>query len=261
MAFYSDFADYYEAVFPFEEDVHAFLAARVPEQGRRILDVGCGSGHYCGRFAKAGHRVVGIDLDPKMIAVARRSYEGPDFLAMGMLQVAALPPGFDLVFCIGNVASHLPGRRFREFLGSVHRVLRPGGAWVFQVVNWDYVLPRESFVFPDTRVDVPSGTRDAASAGDGRGGDEGPASGSAELVFSRRYEQISDGRIRFLTRLTADGATVFDGDVWLHPMPTEEYLVAHEELGFELEGHFANFRGGTFDPEQWSSSVFVFRGR
>jgi len=252
VAFYSDFAEHYESVFPFEEHVYAFLESLLPAGARRILDVGCGTGHYCGRFAADGLTAVGIDLDPEMIDVARRNYPDSEFRAMDMLDVGELPGRFDLVFCIGNVAAHVRQECLPRFLGDVGDLLAPPGAWALQIVNWDYVLEQESFAFPDTRVE-PGVVEPAA--------DESAAGGRAasEVVFSRRYEEISEGRLRFLTRLTDDGRTVFEGDVWLYPVRSAEYMRLHEDAGFSLVGQFANFERREFDPGRHSSNVFAFR--
>lgn len=40
-------------------------------EGKRVLDVGCGSGRYCLAYAARGARVVGVDLAERMIALAR----------------------------------------------------------------------------------------------------------------------------------------------------------------------------------------------
>jgi 2-polyprenyl-3-methyl-5-hydroxy-6-metoxy-1,4-benzoquinol methylase len=42
-----------------------------PLAGKRILDVGCGSGRFCVAYAEAGAQVVGIDFAAKMIDLAR----------------------------------------------------------------------------------------------------------------------------------------------------------------------------------------------
>ena len=61
MSFYSQFAEYYEQVFPFRDEVYLFLKSRLGQNSGKILDVGCGSGHYCGRFSSEGFSAVGID--------------------------------------------------------------------------------------------------------------------------------------------------------------------------------------------------------
>ena len=134
-------------MFPYRDEVYAFLKSYIPAGPSRILDAGCGTGHYCGRLAADGFQVVGVDLDPHMIEVARRTYPGPTFHCADILDVGTLPPPFDLVFCIGNVAPHLTQDEFTRFVAEVWKILRPGGLWTFQIVNWDYVLTHGSYPF------------------------------------------------------------------------------------------------------------------
>jgi SAM-dependent methyltransferase len=236
MSFYSQFAEYYEAVFPFREEIAGFLRSHLLPGPRRILDAGCGTGHYCGRLAADGHEVVGVDLDPQMIEVARRQYPAVTFRCLNVLEIGDLTPPFDLIFCIGNVAPHLTQDEFARFLDLVVRLLRPGGHWLFQVVNWDAILDRDSHTF---RVRTLGG-------------------GSA--TFHRRYAQISEERVRFLTRLVAEERPLFEGDVWLYPIRSETVRRLHRERGLDPVGHFADFQRTPFDPTSVDSgSVFVFR--
>lgn len=236
MSFYSDFAEHYDTIFPFEEEVHGFLKRRASPPGR-ALDIGCGTGDYCGRLARDGFDATGIDLDPWMIEAARRRHPAPTFRVMGMEEVGRLQGPFDLAFCIGNVASHLKQGLLQQFVRDVRTLLSPGGLWVVQTVNWDYALGRESLRFPDV------------TAGDGG------------LLFEREYPEISDERVVFATRLSSDGRTVFEGETTLHPVRSARYREIHEDAGFELAGHFGNFSEAPFDADTWSSSVFAYRAR
>ncbi|HVD26327.1 MAG TPA: methyltransferase domain-containing protein [Gaiellaceae bacterium] len=57
----------------------SFLAA-VPTPGRMTIDVGCGEGRVTRDLRALGHRVVGIDAAPSMVAAAREADPGGEYL-------------------------------------------------------------------------------------------------------------------------------------------------------------------------------------
>ncbi|MFT3715784.1 MAG: class I SAM-dependent methyltransferase [Gordonia sp. (in: high G+C Gram-positive bacteria)] len=83
-----------------------FIDAMVPRRAR-ILDAGCGPGRVGAYLYGVGHQVVGVDVDPKLIAAARQDHPGPtwlvDDLAVLDLAAAGEDAPFDAIVCAGNV--------------------------------------------------------------------------------------------------------------------------------------------------------------
>jgi SAM-dependent methyltransferase len=82
----------------------------------RVLDAGCGPGRVGAFLAEAGHDVVGVDVDPVLIAAAEEDHPGPRWLVGDLaeldLPARGIPAGFDGIVCAGNVMTFLaPGTR------------------------------------------------------------------------------------------------------------------------------------------------------
>ncbi|MFT3898628.1 MAG: class I SAM-dependent methyltransferase [Gordonia sp. (in: high G+C Gram-positive bacteria)] len=89
------------------------IDAMVP-RGARILDAGCGPGRLGGHLHDVGHAVVGVDVDPKLIAAAEEDHPGPTWLVGDLseldLSARGLAEPFDVIVCAGNVMVFLaPG--------------------------------------------------------------------------------------------------------------------------------------------------------
>lgn len=89
----------------------ARLIDAMAARGSRILDAGCGPGRHCGWLHERGHEVVGVDLDPVLIAAAEQDHPGPRYVVgdLAELDLAAhgIDAGFDLIFSAGNVMGFL----------------------------------------------------------------------------------------------------------------------------------------------------------
>ncbi len=93
----------------------------------RVLEVGCGTGHWLAGLHTAAGTLVGLDLSAGMLAQARARAE-PLHLARG--RACCLPFGdvcADLVYCV-NAIHHF--QRQRDFIFEARRLLRPHGSLV-----------------------------------------------------------------------------------------------------------------------------------
>ncbi|WP_253858174.1 class I SAM-dependent methyltransferase [Prauserella alba] len=111
----------------------ARLVDALAPRGARILDAGCGPGRVGAALAAAGHDVVGVDVDPALIAAAEQDYPGPQWLVGDLaeldLPAREIPAPFDVIVCAGNVmpfaAPSTRGtvlRRFRDHVAPDGRV-------------------------------------------------------------------------------------------------------------------------------------------
>jgi SAM-dependent methyltransferase len=109
------------------------IDAMVPRSAR-ILDAGCGPGRVGSFLAAAGHDVVGVDLDPILIAAAEQDHPGPlwlvDDLATLDLPARGIVEGFDAIVCAGNVMTFLAPSTRRQSLSRLRHHLRAGGRLV-----------------------------------------------------------------------------------------------------------------------------------
>lgn len=103
------------------EDTLRVFAGQAP---RRILEVGCGSGHWLASLAASGHRVVGMEPSPGMLAKAKSKHL-PAQLVRGHAE--ALPfeaGGFERVVMV-NALHHFSD--VRRAMREARRVLSSDG--------------------------------------------------------------------------------------------------------------------------------------
>lgn len=97
----------------------------------RVLDAGCGPGRVGAFLAEAGHEVVGVDVDPVLIAAAEEDHPGPRWLVGDLaeldLPARGIPAGFDGIVCAGNVMAFLAPSTREEVLRRLRNHVAPDG--------------------------------------------------------------------------------------------------------------------------------------
>ncbi|HKV38119.1 MAG TPA: class I SAM-dependent methyltransferase [Blastocatellia bacterium] len=124
--------------------------------GKRLLEIGCGTGTDLLQFARGGALVTGLDLTPRSIEIARQRFEvygqNGNF-ALGDAENLAFPDAsFDAVYSFG-VLHHTPDTV--KAAAEVHRVLRPGCAATIMLYNrtslyyWGSIILRRGIIGRD----------------------------------------------------------------------------------------------------------------
>ncbi|WP_232715229.1 class I SAM-dependent methyltransferase [Gordonia metallireducens] len=103
------------------------MAAR----GSRILDAGCGAGRIAGYLASVGHDVVGVDVDPVLVAAAKKDHPGPRWLVNDLaeldLPARGIDEPFDIIVSAGNVMTFLAPSTRVTVLSRLRAHLRDNG--------------------------------------------------------------------------------------------------------------------------------------
>lgn len=138
--------DYYASPFVYGRSrIRRALSELVPAdgEGRRLVDVGCGTGEELVLYLRRGYDVTGVEPAEGMRTEALdRHPELTGRLFAGTGQSLPLESGeADIVLSI-EVLRYV--ERLDPVAHEVHRVLRQGGAWVFTVTpptNWTFGPP------------------------------------------------------------------------------------------------------------------------
>jgi SAM-dependent methyltransferase len=130
-------AELYDLVAPPDAAMERFYIEAAGGQGRRVLDLACGSGRFTMPLAASGAIVTGGDLSAVMLARAR-TVAAERALAIEFIQLDLrqfdLGRTFDAVVIAANSLMHLHTLEdFSRAVASIRRHLAPSGRLVFDV--------------------------------------------------------------------------------------------------------------------------------
>jgi SAM-dependent methyltransferase len=97
----------------------------------RLLDAGCGPGRHGGHLARLGHAVVGVDIDPELVAAAAQDHPDATWLVADLvtldLPARGQPEPFDGALLAGNVMDFIPQEHQAGAVRQVASHVRPDG--------------------------------------------------------------------------------------------------------------------------------------
>ncbi len=111
------------------------------QKGARVLDLACGNGRHSALFAKKGFNTLGIDLAPKMIRQARKTYRAPNLkFELGDMRRIGHRGEFDLVVNLFSSFGYFDKRSENvKVIKSVSASLKKGGYFYFDFLNSHYL--------------------------------------------------------------------------------------------------------------------------
>jgi ubiquinone/menaquinone biosynthesis C-methylase UbiE len=240
MSFYKKIARYYDDIFPVSKNTVDFIKRVSGNTAKDILDIACGTGGYSIELSKSGHHLTGIDMDSKMIEVAKKKNkehnEKIKFMQGDMIKLTELfeDNQFDSVFCIGNSLVHLENKELiKEFFKKVKQVLKDSGNLIIQVINYDRIISKDLKGLPTIFND------------------------EHNLSFERYYEINEElDKILFKTILTV-GDEKLQNQIWLTKLLHDELNQMLKESGFKDISVYGDFSGKPFEKENSYSTIIV----
>jgi ubiquinone/menaquinone biosynthesis C-methylase UbiE len=223
-------AEYYDAIYLSRgkdyaaeaQSIHELVQSHLRSGGNALLDVACGTAIHTGYFSQH-YQVEGLDLDERMLAVARRKLPEIPFHQGDMLDFT-LPKQFDVITCLFSSIGYVKTlSKLNQAVANLERHLKPGGViavepW-FTPEDWQTGSIHATFVDqPDLKI--------------------------ARLNLSGQEGTLSYFVFHYLVG-TPQGITYFDERHELGLFTTEEYLSAFRLCGLEVihDPRWLNARG------------------
>ncbi|WP_318615108.1 class I SAM-dependent methyltransferase [Sporosarcina sp. YIM B06819] len=237
---YTEFAAVYDELMtdiPYDAYVELLDEAAGGIAGKRLLDIGCGTGLLSVKLAKQGAQVTGIDLSADMLAIAEkraRALSLPvQFIEQPMQQLTGFS-GYDIAVIAIDSLNYLADKEdVQSTFRHIYASLAVGGALVFDVhstYKTDVIFMEGPFTFDDGRIAYIWETEEG----------EQPHSVDSELAFFIQQDNGLYSR--------------FDEVHSQRTFEVHDYVEMLTEAGFSMERIFADWEDEP--PHEESERIF-----
>lgn len=111
---------------------------------KSLLDLGCGPGEHCARFAAEGWATLGVDVSTTQIASAREHHPELEFLRADLGALDELGGReFGAALCVGNVLPSLDDEAFEAMLDHLASCIVAGGRLLLHQLEFGPILSRD----------------------------------------------------------------------------------------------------------------------
>ena len=250
---YDEWADLYDPLHSNRTADIPFYVKLAQSAGSPVLEPTCGTGRVTIPVARTGVDIVGLDLSPRMLQVARKNLKAAGELPgrvtfkQGDMRDFRLDQQFNLAFIpFNSFLLLLSLADQRQALERIHRHLAPGGRLALDVFVPDLHRLVQEDAYLRHRGDVTD-----------------PATGRRFVLWEQsnydNHHQVIRSRNIF-EELDQEGTVVqrLYRDLELRYVYRYEMQHLLEVSGFEVEELYGDFEGGDFDEES-TAMVWVAR--
>jgi len=230
MDFYSRISDYYNDIFPLNNAQVTFVMSYLYEdvKSQNLLDIGCGTGLLSIGLSDYFDSISAIDTNEKMLEIARQSAgsKSINFDRISMLDIDTRfeEMSFDTALCFGNTIVHLQNmEEIEQFFKKVRFVLKKGGMFLFQLINYNFVLDSNLKGLPTIE--------------------------NEKIKFERNYSVDENGMIDFSTTLTIkETGEKLNNSVKLFPARRNQITNILHSAGFKHVKSYSSFAKHEYNP-------------
>ncbi len=233
MEYFSNIIEYYDELFPIQEDQGVFFTKRAMryEQPCKVLRINCGTATFEHTLARLGYDVTGLDTSKELLETAFRRKKEPSpirFFQMSTLEITRfLKSGFYNIisFLDDTIIFTKDKTLMRKFFHDCKKLLAPGGILILQLLNYQRYLVESAVKLPSRK--------------------------SIRVTLSRRMWRDDDGRHFIQYDLENGTGRIIPviQDVEIYPIRKDEIAAYAVEAGFGKTEFFADFTGRPFSSD------------